>query len=254
MTQNEKIQAYLKRIGFTGKPELNYDTLHTLQRLHLQSIPYENLDIMREIPLSLEPDGIFEKIVIRNRGGYCFELNGLFTWLLRTLGFPVTEYMSRFLRDEKEIPMRRHRVLRVTCGGKDYLADVGVGSMVPRKPLEMICGVVSEQGRERYKLEKEHFFGYVLYEWRKEAWSRVYSFTEEEQLFKDYVMPSYYCEKHPDSYFRTMDMVHLFTENGRKSVAGREVRIFTPQGVEVTKPATEAEYEGLLEKHFGIRL
>jgi N-hydroxyarylamine O-acetyltransferase len=258
----ERVQAYLKRIGFEGGKEgikLNFDTLHKLQRLHLQTIPYENLDIMRNIPLSLEPDDIFEKIVIRGRGGYCFELNGLITWLLRELGFPVTEYMARFLRDEKEIPMRRHRVLRVTCGvgtagQQNYLADVGVGSMVPREPLPLISGRVSKQGYEKYKLEKEDFFGYVLYEWRYEQWSRLYSFTQEEQLNLDYIMPSYYCEKHPDSYFRSMDMAHLFTENGRKSVAGREVKIFTPGGVEVMNPVTEAAYEELLRMHFGIRL
>jgi N-hydroxyarylamine O-acetyltransferase len=254
MDEKERISAYLKRINFTGQPALDYETLRQLQRQHLRTVPYENLDIMRDITLSLEPDDIFEKIVTRGRGGYCFELNGLFTWLLRALGFPVTEYMSRFLREETEIPMRRHRVLRVTAEGKDYLCDVGVGQLVPLKPLPFDCGVVSEQESGTYKLEKEPFFGYVLYEDRHNEWSKVYSFTTEEQLNKDYIMPSYYCEKHPDSYFRTMDMVHIFTENGRKSVAGREMRIFTQSGVNALNPASEEEYENLLFTHFGIRL
>ena len=254
MTNQEKIQAYLKRIGFAGEIRLDYDTLHKLQRLHLQNIPYENLDIMRNIPLSLEPKDMFEKIVIRGRGGYCFELNGLFTWLLRTLGFPVIEYMGRFLRDETEIPMRRHRVMRVTCAEGDYLADVGVGQIVPRKPLPLAAGIISEQGDERYKLEMEDFLGYVLYDWKRNEWRRVYSFTEEPQLNLDFIQPTYYCENHPDSYFRTMDMVHIFTENGRKSIAGREIKIFSPEGVEVITPANEAEYKQLLDKHFGIRL
>lgn len=254
MKNPEKVQAYLQRIGFTGMPIHNFETLHRLQRLHLQTVPYENLDIMRNIPLSLEPDDLFEKVVIRRRGGYCFELNGLFAWLLRTLGFSVTEYMSRFLRDETTIPMRRHRVLRVSLNETDYILDVGVGSMVPRKPLPLTTGVVSEQGRERYKFEHEPFFGYVLYEWRHEEWSRVYSFTEEEQLNIDYVMPSFYCEKHPDSYFRSMDMVHIFTENGRKTVAGRELRLFSPSGVEIIHPVTEDAYQELLYIHFGIKL
>lgn len=254
MSDGEKIQAYLNRIGFSGIPAMTYDSLQRLQRLHLQTIPYENLDIMRNIPLSLEPKDLFEKIVRRNRGGYCFELNGLFAWLLRMLGFTVTEYMSRFLRDETEIPMRRHRVLRVHCGDGDYLCDVGVGGIIPRKPLLLRVGAVSEQGHERYKLEQEDFFGYVLYEWKRDTWNRLYSFTEEEQLNIDYVMPSFYCEKHPHSYFRTMDMVHIFTENGRKTIAGRELRIFSPSGVSVTNPATEHEYEALLRIHFGIAL
>jgi N-hydroxyarylamine O-acetyltransferase len=253
MTQQEKISAYLNRIGFNETPKLDYDTLHRLQRLHLQSVPYENLDIMREIPLSLDPQDIFDKIVIRGRGGYCFELNGLFTWLLRTLGFPVTEFMSRFLRDEKEIPMRRHRVLKVSCGGKDYLSDVGVGSMVPRKPLELVCGQISVQGNEKYKLEREGFFGYILYEWRKEAWSRVYSFTEEEQLNLDYIMPSFYCEKHPDSIFNKRNMVAILTGDGRRTLDGNVFKKFVyGKDVTTTVPRSDAEFKSLLYEYFGL--
>ena len=249
-----EIQAYLRRIGFEGVPRNDFDTLSRLQIQHLKTVPYENLDIMRDIPLSLEVEDIYEKIVVRNRGGYCFELNGLFTWLLRELGFNVVEYMARFLRDEKEIPMRRHRVMRVTCAEGDYLCDVGVGSPVSRIPMPLVVGYISEQGRERYKLGKEPFFGNVLYEWKNDEWRRLYSFTEEEQLNIDYVMPSFYCETHPSSYFRTMDMVHIFTDDGRKSVAGREVKIFTTDGVEVIVPATEEVYKELLERHFGIMI
>jgi len=249
-----EIKAYLARIGITQPIKTDYASLHLLQSQHLKTVPYENLDIMRNIPLSLEVGDMYEKIVARKRGGYCFELNGLFTWLLRSLGFEVVEYMARFLRDETEIPMRRHRVLRVTCDEGDYLADVGVGSPVPLTPLPLTMGKISEQRGEKYKLEKEDFFGTVLYEWKKNEWRKLYSFTEEPQLNIDYVMPSFYCEAHPESYFRTMDMVHMFTEDGRKSVAGREVKIFSPNGVEVIVPASEEVYHQLLKLHFGISL
>ena len=255
-----KIMKYLSRIGFTGEPKLDYATLSQIQEKHLKTVPYENLDIMRNIPLSLETDDIYDKIVTRGRGGYCFELNGLYTWLLRGLGFEVTEFMARFLRDEKEIPMRRHRVLKVMCEGKAYLCDVGVGSVVPRKPLELVTGQINDFGSEKYKLEIEPFFGYVLYEQKNDGWRRLYSFTEEEQLNIDYVMPSFYCEAHPESYFRTMDMVHIFTDDGRKSVAaassgsGSELKIFSAKGVEVITPSSEQHYHELLEVHFGIRL
>ena len=250
----EQITAYLRRIGYTGTPKLDFNTLHDLQRLHLQTIPYENLDIMRDIPLSLKVEDIYDKIVRRNRGGYCFELNALFAWLLQNLGFGVVTYMARFLRDETEIPMRRHRVLKVTCAQGDYLCDVGVGGVVPRMPLPLITGKVSEQYGEKYVLEKDDFLGYVLYEWRRDAWRRLYSFTEEPQLEQDFIGISFFCEKYPESFFRTMDMVHIFTEDGRKSVAGREVRLFSPDGVKVLQPANEAAYHELLQTHFGIRL
>ena len=250
----EKISAYLKRLGYTGTPKQDFDTLHDLHRLHLMTIPYENLDIMREIPLSLEVDDIYDKVIRRGRGGYCFELNALFTWLLTSLGFGVTVYAARFLRNETEIPMRRHRVLNVACKEGNFLCDVGVGGVVPRMPIPIAADRVSEQYGETYVLRQEDFLGYVLYEWKHEAWHRIYSFTQEPQLDQDFITVSYFCEKHPESFFKTQDMVHIFTEDGRKSVAGREVRLFSPDGVQVLHPATEAAYNELLEIHFGIKL
>ena len=121
-------------------------------------------------------------------------------------------------------------------------------------PIPLTTGVVSEQGSERYILKKDDFLGYVLHEWHDNNWRELYAFTEEPQLAKDFIAPSFYCEKHPDSIFRTMDMVHIFTDTGRKSVAGRMFKFYTPRGVEVIRPVSDDDYHRLLDIHFGIRL
>ena len=254
MTNQQKIDAYLQRIGFTGKVSLDFDTLHTLQLNHLLHVPYENIDIVHGIPLSLEVDAIFDKVVTRRRGGYCFELNALFAWLLKNLGFNVKDYMGRFIINETGIPMRRHRLLGVTIGSEMYLADVGVGLVIPRKPMLIKPGIISEQNGEQWKFEVEPFYGYVLHELKEDGWRKLYSFTEEEQAEVDYVMPSFYCEKHPDSMFHVSYKIHIFTKDGRKSVAGNEIKLFSPSGVEVIIPQSEAEFHELLKLHFGINL
>jgi N-hydroxyarylamine O-acetyltransferase len=254
MAEQQKISAYLRRIGFSSVPELNFETLRALQRRHLLTVPYENIDIIRNIPISLEINQVFDKVVTRRRGGYCFELNALFAWLLRGLGFHVTDYFARFLLNEPEIPMRRHHVLGVSFedGGEKYLCDVGVGLVIPRTPIKLAEGTVSKQTNETYKLTKENFLGYVLHELKERSWRPLYSFTEEEQIAADFKVTSFYCEKHPDSIFNKKDMVHIFTENGRKSVDHRELRIFSPEGVTVYTPQSEKEYEQILKTHFGI--
>jgi len=252
---DNKIAAYLRRIGYNGDLVPNYDTLHALQLQHLQTVPYENLDIMRGIPLSLKTEDIYDKVVTRGRGGYCFELNALFAWLLRSIGFEVTDLMARFLfREGDIIPMRRHRVLKVSIEGTDYLADVGVGIMTPRMPLTITNNHVSEQNGEKYLLQMEDFLGYVLYEWHKGTWRKLYSFTEEPQIEDDFIGISYYCETHPGSFFKTMDMVHIITDKGRKSIAGRELKLFTPEGVKAIVPANDKVFHELLHEHFGIKL
>jgi len=251
---NEKITAYLRRIGFTGEPQLDFDTLHQLQRKHLQSVPYENIDIIRGEPISLEIDKIYNKIVTRNRGGYCFELNALFAWLLRELGFEVKDYFARFLINEPTIPMRRHHVLGVSLGSERYLCDVGVGLVIPRKPIKLADGIVSEQDGETFGLAKEDFLGYVVSDMKDGEWRQMYCFTEEEQIKPDFEVTSYWCEHHPNSIFNKADMVHIFTPTGRKSVAGREVRLFNADGVVVFNPSTDEEYHALLLEHFGIKI
>ncbi|MCM3112702.1 arylamine N-acetyltransferase family protein [Lederbergia lenta] len=253
MDMKPEVVSYLERIGYSGPTEASIETLAQLQECHLQSVPYENFDILQRIPLSLEIPALFDKIVVRRRGGYCFELNALFSWLLRELGYQVTDYFARFWRDEPNTPpKRRHHVLQVKTEGKLYLCDVGVGGVVPRQPIQMVEHLVHRQGEEYYQLERDNYYGWMLYEKKRGQWSEIYSFTEEPQLPKDYIMASYWCENAPDSIFIHDAMVAIRTAVGRNSIAGKEFRIFTEGGVESFTPQTKEEYNEALKKHFGI--
>lgn len=248
------IQSYLNRIGYHGPLDGSAETLAALQEAHVKSVPYENLDILMGVPLSLEIPDLFRKIVKNHRGGYCFELNGLFAWLLECLGYPVHQCMSRFLRDETAIPMRRHRVLKVEAERIFWLCDVGVGGPSPCRPLQMEAGLEQHQGNEAYRLKQDPFLGWVVEEFRKDAWMQYYSFTEEPQLPLDYVMPSYWCEHAPESIFTKTGMLSIRTQAGRNTIAGDEFRIFTGKGVKVFVPESEEERKDALRTYFGIDL
>lgn len=250
-----EVATYLQRIGFSGNPDGSVATLAKLQELHLKSVPYENLDILEGRPLSLEIEDLYDKIVDKNRGGYCFELNALFGWLLSELGYPVVHLMARFWRDEPDLPpKRRHQVLRVTAQGKDYLCDVGVGGIIPRRPIELVLDWEQDQGDECYKLESDPLFGWVLCERRHGEWKRLYSFTDEPQLAKDFVMATYWCENAPDSIFRKDAMVSIHTDEGRNTLSGREFKRFARSGVESFVAQTEDEYKEALRAYFGLTI
>nr|WP_188532240.1 arylamine N-acetyltransferase [Paenibacillus abyssi] len=248
-----EVLAYLDRIGYDGPIDGSAATLAELQECHLHTVPYENLDILQRIPLSLEIDVLLEKIVVRRRGGYCFELNALFGWLLRELGYSVSDYMARFWRDEPNLPpKRRHHVLKVKVGDIFYLCDVGVGGIVPRRPIKMAEKLEHRQGDECYRMERDPYFGWLLCELSHGEWRRLYSFTEEPQLPKDYIMATYWCENAPDSIFNRDAMVALRTKDGRNTIAGKEFRIFTAEGSNVFTPETQEEYNEALRTYFGI--
>lgn len=246
------VRAYLDRIGFDGEAKADADTLRRLQACHLRSVPYENMDILRGVPLSQDAETLYDKIVRRRRGGYCFELNELFGWLLRCIGFEVTDCFGRFLAGESTVPMRRHHVLIVGIPGEGarYLCDVGVGSGSPTYPVEIRAGA-QDQGDFIWDMTEDGYLGHVLRQYKHDEWCKVYSFTEEPQLPADYMAASFYCEHSPASPFNKAPMISLRNANGRVTLDGDELRHF--DGDKVTVEKTE-DIEKTLREHFGIVL
>jgi len=248
------IDAYLARIGIDHRPEPTAAALKGLQKAHLFTVPYENLDILAGKPLSLDRDALFDKIVTRHRGGFCFELNELFGHLLRGLGYEVTDSFGRFLRGETVIPMRRHHVLLVKAADDDtrYLADVGVGSGSPTFPMRLTVGETLHDRADTYRLRTDDFLGWVVEEIHDGQWRDVYSFTEERQLPVDFVTTCFYCEHAPESPFNKAEMVSLRTENGRKTRDGGEFRLFADGDVKLIHPRDDREADRLMRDWFDL--
>ncbi|MEI6579357.1 MAG: arylamine N-acetyltransferase [Eubacteriales bacterium] len=247
------ISQYLKRIGFDGPIVNDYETLKKLQFCHMTTVPYENLDILAGIPLKLDSESLYEKIVLAGRGGYCFELNGAFGALLRELGFDLTDCMARFLKNETQIPMRRHRVLQVRCADGLFLCDVGVGMINPIYPVRLDADAVQVIGNEQYKITKDDFLGTVLHQCFEGVWDRFFAFTDEPQLDIDFIMPSFYCEKHPDSPFIKADMLAIQTRfGGKHSISGDTLTYWDESGKHKVTIENEEMRKEALEKYFGI--
>ncbi|MFC7679796.1 arylamine N-acetyltransferase [Paenibacillus sp. GCM10028914] len=254
MNTQPDVKRYLERIGYNGPTDISIEVLAQLQEHHIYTVPYENLDILGGIPLSLEIPNLFDKIVTRRRGGYCFELNALFGWLLQELGFHVTHYFGRFWRGETDTPMkRRHHILHVEIDNRRFIADVGAGSS-PLQPLELIENIEQIQGDETYLLQHSAPYGWMLYERKNGYLDPIYSFTEEENLPQDYLTTSYWCQYSPESVFNKGAKVYIRTREGRNTVDGQEFRIFSSKGVHTFSPSNPLEYADALLTHFGIRL
>lgn len=131
-----QLETYLQRIAYQGTQEPTLRVLNALQEAHLNAIPYENLNIhlRRKLPLGLSQ--AYQKIVLEQRGGWCFEMNTLFAWALQEIGFQVQILSSGVLRPNGQTPDGDHMILLVTLEGENYLADVGFGDgSVPVLPL-----------------------------------------------------------------------------------------------------------------------
>ncbi len=214
------IQAYLDRIAFAGSDLTpNVGLLRALQTAHAMHVPYENLDIYFRRDVSLAYEAMYEKIVLNRRGGYCFELNGLFGWLLRKLGFQTQEFLGRWLKGEAlTVPMRRHRIIKVTFEDEAYIADVGVGQKAPRTPLLFRHGLEQERDGSIYRIVHDDRLFNVVQVLDGDSFINVFSFDDAPQEPIDFVYPHYYCTHYPDSVFLKGVFVHLPTECGRNSI------------------------------------
>ena len=253
-----EVTAYLARIGYTGPRTPTLAVLDDLQYCHLHTVPYENLDVLRGIPVLLDTDSLFDKIVTHRRGGFCFETNNLFTLLLQAMGFTVTNHFARFLggRSDDVVPKRRHMVMRVFLPEGLYLADVGVGVKQFRWPLRLIEGIEQPRGGENWRVRWDGFLGWVVENCHhREGWQNFFSFTTEQASApEDYSATSWFCEHAPDSIFNKQEMLALRTAEGRITMDGPAFKEFTPDGVTIHTPADRAEYHTLLNRFFGIVL
>ncbi len=125
------LAAYFSRIGYRGPRAPTIEVLNALTSAHAQAIPFENLDVLLGRGIDLAPEAVFDKIVRRRRGGYCFEHNGLFLEVLTALGFAVRPLSARgrILPARDQTPPRTHVLLEVQVGGERWLTDVGVGAL-----------------------------------------------------------------------------------------------------------------------------
>ena len=134
----QQVEAYLDRIGYTGSRELTGETLDKLIWAHISTVPFESLDLHEYgIVPSLNEDDLYNKFVVRRRGGYCFEQNTIFGALLRDLGFPVYGVCVRLLGRPGPLRAFSHKGLVVHAEGKDWYCDVGYGGPGPKGVVEM---------------------------------------------------------------------------------------------------------------------
>jgi N-hydroxyarylamine O-acetyltransferase len=163
-----EINAYLDRIGYHGRVEPTLDCLRRIHRGHALSIPYENIDVQLGAPLDRDIERIFDKLVVRRRGGWCYEMNGLLGWALTAIGFRVLPVAAGILRIERgDAAFGNHLILLVEIERRLHLADLGMGDGL-REPIPLEPGAY-RQGQLDFGLElmndgywrfHSHSFGY----------------------------------------------------------------------------------------------
>jgi N-hydroxyarylamine O-acetyltransferase len=239
------VQTYLSRIGIpeTSQPDLTF--LRHLQKRHLLSVPFENLDISLGRPIRLFLPDLYDKVVNRRRGGFCYELNALFDWLLRECGYSTTLISARVRKPDGSFnPEFDHLTLLVHLD-RPYLVDVGFGDSC-REPLSL-DGKEAEDisGRYRVIADVETTGGH---------WLTEYRFTTIPRELRQFASMCEYHQTSPKSTFTQKTVCTIATANGRITLT-REHLTVTENGRQQKVPiVSEQQFQNQLRRHFDIHL
>jgi N-hydroxyarylamine O-acetyltransferase len=251
------INDYLDRIRYDRPVKPDVPTLRGLQTAHMWNIPFENLDIGLKRRIRIDEESIWDKLIRRQRGGFCYELNGLFAWLLKQIGFEVTYLNARVFNREGNLGIAfAHLALLVQASGRSerWLADVGFGDSFI-EPLSLETRDEQVQGLRGYKLE--HTLGRFIV-WQRNydgSWERQYLFDLQPHRFpEEYEAACLYHQTSPKSSFTQRSIISRATEDGRVSLEDSRL-IITENGQRIESSiAYDDEYRGLLKAHFDIEL
>jgi N-hydroxyarylamine O-acetyltransferase len=245
------VEAYLKRINYDGPLEPTAEMLRHLQVAHLLNVPFENLSIHSGEPIILDDEVLFQKVVERRRGGFCYELNGLFAALLRSLGFEVAMLSAQVANAEGDFgPDFDHMTLMVTIEER-WLADVGFGDSFI-EPLALDRRDEQAQGDRAYRIVFDAERLVVQCSDHGGKCQPQYRFTLHPYEYSDYAEMCRYHQTSPMSHFTKGRICSRLTPRGRISLA--DMRFITTEDGDRRERSVvnQDEYAEILRQDFGI--
>ncbi len=245
---------YLSRIGFIGEAKPDLSTLITLHKNHLYNIPFENLDIHNNKKIILDSEHVQSKILDYYRGGYCYELNGLFYLLLKEIGFKVKMISARVNNGKGGWGEEFDHLAIIVELENEWLVDVGFGDNFI-EPLIFELDLVQENLNGFYKIVKydEEYFK-LMRSPNGIEFSDEYIFSLKERKWEEFEGMNEYHQTSPESHFTRGKICSIATENGRISLSGNKLTLTENGNKQEFEIKDELEFNEKLFEHFRIRL
>jgi N-hydroxyarylamine O-acetyltransferase len=253
------LDAYLRRTGYTGPLDSSEATLTALYRAHLAVIRFENLGIFIDGGVGVDLESIQEKLVLRGRGGYCYEHAQLFGAVLERLGFGVERLLARVGPDGGPARPRTHLTLRVRSGQQVWLADPGFGSSPPA-PLSLRryrSGGPQEVDGWIYEVTPDTEYGAQVTKLRgyqAGEWVTLHRWDEASVQPADVLLSNHYTSTHPDSWFTWQPVIVRRDPDAIRSVVGRGYTVTSAGHVKTRRVLSDREFAAALTGEFGLTL
>jgi N-hydroxyarylamine O-acetyltransferase len=251
--------SYLHRIGIDGKVAPDLQSLRLLQSKHILHVPFENIDIYYGVPIEFSVEAFYKKIVNRGRGGYCYELNGLFHQLLISLGYDA-RLISALVTDKISfITEYEHMAIVVEAEGTGWLVDVGYGDS-SLMPLKVIPEKIQSDGFNNYRIMDDMIvdgrtrMSLEKYNDKLRTFVPLYYFTLDRRTLNDFMIMHEFQEVAPNAHYKKTLICSIATDDGRISIINDRL-IETRNGLkEMRSIGSREERDRLLRRLFNIDL
>jgi N-hydroxyarylamine O-acetyltransferase len=253
-SNNFNLESYFERIGYKGRTDVSGEALRDIHIAHTLNVPFENLDVFYRRPILLDGASLYKKIVQENRGGYCFEMNGIFSLVLQKMGFRVTNLLAKVTVDGIHYTTKTHQAILVEAEGKKWIADVGFGNDGIIAPLILEENTEQKQFAHTYRLAAHSTLGYVLQKKREDQYDPLFAFTLEECSPEDFLMSNHFTSTYPESFFLKMRMCTMPTKDGRITLTDEHFKVVKKDEVLDTPIANEHKFNSLLKEYFSLDL
>ncbi len=248
------LDSYFERINYKGSTEANEDTLGDIHIAHTLNVPFENLDVFYRRPILLDGESLYKKLVQERRGGYCFEMNGIFSLVLQKMGFKVTNLLAKVAFDSMHYTTRTHQAILVETGGRKWLADVGFGNDGLIAPLLLEENTEQKQFAHTYQLAMHSTLGCVLQKKREDGYHPLYAFTLESCSPEDFLMSNHFTSTYPESFFLKMRMCTMPKKDGRITLTDNHFKVVNENAVSELPIDNDNAFSALLKEHFLLDL
>ncbi len=248
--ENFNLSRYLERIGHRGEVRADLASVAEIMRCQLHSVPFENLDVQAGKAISLQPEDIVAKLVERRRGGYCYEVNGLFAMALTALGVEYRFVGCRPMTYPARRP-RTHMAILAKFDGEEWLCDTGFGSYGLRAPMRLNETGEVRQDADTFQLLRANEHEFQLRAKVEGDWANQYGFDLSPHEWIDFLPANWLNSTHPDTLFTQHRIVMRQTPEGRVILFDDRLKTMS-HGVTTTRQIDATELPGLLATTFGL--
>ena len=244
MQNSEMVEGYLKHLDLVNR-KLDFEFLRDVVARHVGTFAFSSVGCWLGDHLPLDFESLYQRIVVKRRGGYCFEHNGLLYAILEELGCSVTLYLARVIYNQDTHPGLTHRITVIEYEGERYVLDVGFGPLGPRIPVSM-SGVECQDGEKIFRIAEGRTGEYHMQVLKKGAFFSLYRFELVRYGQSDCELGHFYSHRHPDAAFVNNLVGALILENETRSLRNLEYWVTRKSGTRIQKFCSSEQLRQIL--------